>query len=158
MTAYSNTLDVDGTLTLTDGYQGITNATVDLGGAGTLILRPGVQLGGSSSTGTITGTGTLKLYAQQLEDGRYDRYPKLYGTGTKQTIDEQVQSTVTVWRNWVEGAACTHRWDSGVVTAATCAEDGFVTYTCQDCGSTKTQANGRGAVQWECEPVSDRQG
>ena len=61
-----------------------------------------------------------------------------------------------VWGNWVddendtthtrECANCdatqtaNHNWDDGVVTtAATCGKDGVKTYTCKDCGATKTE-------------------
>ncbi len=34
-------------------------------------------------------------------------------------------------------AANGHSWDSGVVTAATCSAQGYTTYTCTECGTTK---------------------
>lgn len=35
-----------------------------------------------------------------------------------------------------------HSWDEGTVTAATCGEHGYITYTCTVCGQTKTEIYG----------------
>jgi len=36
-------------------------------------------------------------------------------------------------------SACEHSWDNGVVTAPTCTEDGYTTYTCTVCCLTRTE-------------------
>ncbi len=47
--------------------------------------------------------------------------------------------TVTDVSGWKECfPACEHVWGKGVVTAPTCVEAGFTTYTCTLCGATKT--------------------
>ncbi|HIT24860.1 MAG TPA: hypothetical protein IAC27_02275 [Candidatus Enterenecus avicola] len=41
----------------------------------------------------------------------------------------------------VTSAACEHQWNDGVVTTeATCTAEGVRTYTCQQCGATRTEA------------------
>ena len=41
---------------------------------------------------------------------------------------------------WSSYNPCTHTWDEGTVTtAATCTTTGVMTYTCTNCGETKTQ-------------------
>jgi len=32
---------------------------------------------------------------------------------------------------------CSHEWDDGIVTAPTCTEGGYTTYTCESCGETE---------------------
>lgn len=86
------------------------------------------------------------------EDG-YKTY-KCNDCGAEKT--ETVEATGHSWGKWVddengtthsrECANCdatqtaNHNWDDGVVTTpATCGKDGVKTYTCEDCGATKTE-------------------
>ena len=43
--------------------------------------------------------------------------------------------------DWIAQLSCAHEnWDEGEVTKeATCTEEGEMTYTCEDCGKTKTE-------------------
>lgn len=132
------TIAVNGELTLArDKYQSFGDTAVTINESGALIMLPGVQLGGSGSTGSLSGTGTLKLYAEVNQFNNYTSHPSLYGQSTGYQI-LNVADTVTIWKNWTD-ACQTHAWDDGVVVPATCASYGNTTYTCtrEDCGTVK---------------------
>ncbi len=51
-----------------------------------------------------------------------------------------IQSLTLTYAEDESIGSCTHEWDDGVVTTeATCTENGVKTYTCANCGDTKTE-------------------
>jgi hypothetical protein len=87
-----------------------------------------------STTDGLLFTLPLKS-GEEIEAGNYEI--KLgYATGRIYTEDSE---DVTLYRNMVHfvGANLSHEHDyTGEVTAPTCTEDGFTTYTCSICGDT----------------------
>lgn len=54
-------------------------------------------------------------------------------------------------KNFFEQLACEHVWDKGTVTVkASCQSEGEMTYTCVDCGKTKTEKTDK----WKCNELS----
>lgn len=130
------TLTVNGELILDRSqHQSFGNNPVIINEGGVLNMQPGSFLGGANATGTMSGDGTLKLYAEQLEDG-YRDHPILYGWSTEDAIRENV-TVKTIWKNWVDGADCVHSYDSGKTLPATCNAYAQITYTCTQCGYQK---------------------
>ena len=58
-------------------------------------------------------------------------------TGLTEGSHCDVCGTIIVAQEVVD--ALGHTWDAGVVTAPTCTEDGYTTYTCTVCGETKVE-------------------
>ena len=141
---YSNAITVNGELDLASpeytNYFGLGNTQITVGSGGKLILRPGSQLGTDSGSGSISGDGQLRLYAQvpETEDGWYDRHPQLYSVQTYKAISEKV-TIANIWKNWEDAADCAHNWEALKSTPANCAEYARITYICanDDCGATK---------------------
>lgn len=143
------TLTVNGHLILPRSkYQSFGNSTVTVNEGGVVTALPGVQLGGSTSTGTMSGDGTLKLYAEELGDGLYNSYPILYGRSTQDGVKENV-TVKTIWKNWTDGADCVHSYDSGVTVPATCNAYAKTTYTCTQCGYQKVEEDTNGGYSDE---------
>jgi hypothetical protein len=104
-------------------------------------MRHGSQLGTTSSKGSMSGDGTLKLYAT-LHDvyQTFTSHPQLYGLQTNREISTKV-TVKNIWKNWEDASDCAHEWDSGVVTPATCAKYGYTSFTCTKCGIQKSVEN-----------------
>jgi len=142
---------VNGLWEMTDGYQNIGNNPILVNEGGTLILRPGTQLGSETTTGSVSGDGTLKLYAeirQEEDEIWYDSYPKLYSISADRYISEKV--TVShIWKNWVDAKDCEHDYVIADVIPATCNEYGKIICECSKCGSQNIQENVEGGLSNE---------
>ena len=130
-------ITVGGTLSVAGSYIPVTNTEIWLDG-GTMILNPWIQFSGSDSGSTITGDGTLKLYAEYNSRwDTYNGYPRIFGLDADEGISEHVASTVTVWRNWSD---CIHQWvDTGKVVEPDCYNEGYTLFTCAECGLENRQ-------------------
>ncbi|MDO5424871.1 MAG: Ig-like domain-containing protein [Eubacteriales bacterium] len=76
-----------------------------------------------------------------LEDGvTAENSPWYTGIDLYALEDAEDENSVLCW-GWCNILICAHAWDEGEVTqAATCTENGVKTYTCMQCGETKTES------------------
>lgn len=94
-----------------------------------------------SENGKITGTGTIKVYGTMEGDSLHlessisvdGEYPWIDDLKTVAVEKGYLDDTVTIWKSW----DCDHQWVKGEVTEPTCSSEGYTTYTCSICGSTK---------------------
>ena len=142
-------LTIHGQLTFPgDEQQGIGDIATVINQGGVLIMRPDAQLGGTGATGTLSGDGTLKLYAEQMGEDWYRGYPMLYGRSADPTISEQV-TVKNIWKNWVDGADCVHNFVEGERTPALCNAYSQVTSTCSKCGTQTVEEDVEGGYSEE---------
>ena len=148
-------LRIDGELALT-GSMGLSGdsaanagqAEVRLGSEGVLNMQPRSEISSLSPSASITGDGTLKLFAPSNEAGFPYNCPTIVVDYTRPYIDDGLDlalergylaDTVTIWKSWVEGLQCNHNWVAGTVVEPTCTEEGYTLYTCSKCMATETR-------------------
>ena len=122
---------VNGTLEPQEGVRlnGI-DGTLTLGDSGVLILRPTTRFNGD---GSVTGTGTVRLYAL-LRGTTVYQMPQQFGATSIDDADtsDQVADTVTVWKNWEN--TCEHEWETVRTFEANCAQPAGKEQECTLCG------------------------
>lgn len=145
MSRGSNTITINGDLTLgRNKHHGLSDNHIVINEGGTLTMRPGSQLGSTDSSGSMSGDGTLKLYADIHEvSGNFTFFPQLYGIQTNNTISEKV-TVKNIWKNWVDAADCTHDWEQGAVVPATCKSYAYTLFTCTLCGFERLEEDKTG--------------
>lgn len=148
-------LRIDGELALT-GSMGLSGdsaanagqAEVRLGSEGVLNMQPSSEISSLSPSASITGDGTLKLFAPSDEAGFPYNWPTIVVDYTWPYIDDGLDlalergylaDTVTIWKSWVEGLQCDHDWVAGTVVEPTCTEEGYTLYTRSKCMATETR-------------------
>jgi hypothetical protein len=96
----------------------------------------------SSADSNSSSNGKLLTITFQVKDGAPTGEASVTVQAEAYNIDEDpVTINEGTAKVAVEAAPCTeHKWDDGVVTTeATCTEEGKKTYTCANCGETKTE-------------------
>ena len=148
-------LRIDGELAVTslmllsgDDTADAGRAEVQLGSEGVLNMQPRSEISSLSPSASITGDGTLKLFAPSNEAGFPYNCPTIVVDYTWPYIDDGLDlalergylaDTVTIWKSWVEGLQCDHDWVAGTVVEPTCTEEGYTLYTCSKCMATETR-------------------
>ena len=148
-------LHIDGELAVTslmllsgDDTADAGRAEVQLGSEGVLNMQPSSEISSLSPIASITGDGTLKLFAPSNEAGFPYNWPTIVVDYTWPYIDDGLDlalergylaDTVTIWKSWVEGLQCDHDWVAGTVVEPTCTEEGYTLYTCSKCMATETR-------------------
>ena len=148
-------LRIDGELAVTslmllsgDDTADAGRAEVQLGSEGVLNMQPRSEISSLSPSASITGDGTLKLFAPSNEVGFPYNCPTIVVDYTWPYIDDGLDlalergylaDTVTIWKSWVEGLQCDHDWVAGTVVEPTCTEEGYTLYTCSKCMATETR-------------------
>ena len=120
----------------------------------------GVRVGtNTNKTWTIDATsGYLKHAGTSRYLGVYTTTPdwRAY-TSINANITNQ---TLSFWKLVSTGTACDHSYEA-VVTAHTCTEGGYTTYTCSKCGESytgdETKATGHTYVNGECTACGDKE-
>lgn len=111
-------------------------------------MQPRSEISSLSPSASITGDGTLKLFAPSNEAGFPYNCPTIVVDYTWPYIDDGLDlalergylaDTVTIWKSWVEGLQCDHDWVAGTVVEPTCTEEGYTLYTCSKCMATETR-------------------
>ncbi|MBO5130011.1 MAG: dockerin type I repeat-containing protein [Oscillospiraceae bacterium] len=128
-------INVAGELTLGGKYHSFENSVIRLDG-GVLNMEPWIQFSGEDENSSITGSGTLNLYAEYNSDfDTYNGYPRLFGKDADDGISEFVGSGITVWCNWSD---CSHTWsEQGTVVEPDCSNQGYTLRKCTVCGTEK---------------------
>lgn len=120
------------------------SAQLQLDASGILNMQPNSDLC-LNPKGTVTGNGTLKLFAPADESGDPYNWPTLVIDYTWPYIEDGLNlalekgylaTTVTIWKSWTESTQCDHNWVAGQVTEPTCTEEGGTLYTCSKCMAT----------------------
>ncbi len=90
---------------------------------------------------TSDGVATIKAQGEYTRNWlRYNSTSSLfscYGSGQKDISIYMLTGGATIYYTTSFGE-CTHNYDDGVVTAPSCTEEGYTTYTCSACGNTYT--------------------
>lgn len=144
-------LQVNGELILTNLMELSGGDTYDAGSArlklgeeGILHMQPNSEIC-LNPRGTVTGNGTLKLFAPAGVNGNPYNCPTLVVDYTWPDIEVGLNlalkkgylaDTVTIWKSWTESTQCDHNWVAGQVTEPTCTEEGGTLYTCSKCLAT----------------------
>ena len=141
--SWTPVINVNGTLDIV-GYENGNhhsfddNAKMNIGEKGVLKVRAGEDLGSKDSTGVISGTGTIQLYAIMMENNSgytyWDDKARVFRCDDE--TPTQVAETVTIWRAW-ENDPCAHQWGAATVLEATCGTDGYTYCFCDLCGVEK---------------------
>ena len=86
--------------------------------------------------GNVTSGSSAVLYSADTLGSNAGKLSFKAGSTIAFTVDEDGD---VLNLSWAE-AACSHNWGSGSeTTAATCTSTGVMTYTCSECGGTKTE-------------------
>jgi len=131
---------VDGTLELKEGVRfSFFGGQLTLGDTGVLALRTDSWFNGS---GSIDGTGTVRLYALVRNNVPYTVL-QLFGATYYPDTDtsDQVADTVTVWKNWE--STCEHDWETISTFDANCAQPAGEEQECTLCGERQFAYTGR---------------
>ncbi len=147
-----------------------------------LCLDVAAQKVGNVSNGTnihlytkSDGYDQVQLYAAKLEPNNGNSYYTLTLYNTNYSINvygnsSAVGSNITTWeksgdltQQWVlKKVNCTnHNWVETSRVNATCEADGSVTYTCKNCGATKTETLAKLGHDWVetiIEPTCEEDG
>lgn len=125
-----------------------SRAEIQLGASGVLNMQSNSEIYSLSPRASITGDGTLKLFAPSDAAGNPYNWPSIAVDYAWSYIDNNLNlalergylaDTVTIWKSWVEGLQCDHDWVAGTVVEPTCTEEGFTLYTCSKCMATETR-------------------
>lgn len=131
---------VDGTLELKDGARfNSFGGQLTLGDTGVLALRTDSWFNGS---GSIDGTGTVRLYAL-VRNNVPHTVLQLFGATYYPDADtsDQVADTVTVWKNWEN--TCEHEWETVSTFEANCAQPAGKEQECTLCGERQFEYTGK---------------
>lgn len=134
-------VNIEGILSIVSysSVRGDGKCTVDISENGVLDVKGTFDF--LSEKGNITGNGSIKVYGT-MNNGSLHLNSYIPVDGKNVWIDElkdtavekgYMEDTITIWKSW----ECDHKWIAGNVTAPTCSEEGYTTYTCELCGSTK---------------------
>lgn len=135
-----NLVNIEGTLSI-NSYTVLRDGkgTIDISEDGVLDVNGEFDF--LSENGNITGNGTIKVNGTMENgslhlncyipvDGQYVWIDDLKDTAVEKGYMDE---TIRIWKSW----ECDHKWIAGTVTAPTCSEEGYTTYTCELCGSVK---------------------
>ncbi|MBM6947719.1 hypothetical protein [Mordavella massiliensis] len=133
-------INISGCLSV-DGYTSLREGTASINLTDTGVLDVHKTLDFLSANGKITGTGTIKVYGTMEGDVLHldsmitvdDEYPWIDDMKTEAVAKGYMDDTITIWKSW----DCDHQWVKGETTTPTCSSEGYTTYTCSICGSTK---------------------
>ena len=122
-------------------FDGTSSASpvLNMGGDSVLKIGAGLRLDNQDSTGTVSGSGTIELYATLMDYGSYTRwYDHATLFGLYKTADgtpAQVGEGVTIWRCWED---CEHgEWGAAATLEPTCGTQGYDYSFCDACGAEK---------------------
>lgn len=139
-----NQINIAGTLAIA-GYSSVRGngkSVIDISENGVLDVNGTLKF--LSENGNITGNGTMKVYGT-MEDDILNLHFYIPVDGKDVWIDDlkdqavekgYMSDAITIWKSW----ECDHKWAAGKVTEPTCSAEGYTTYTCELCGSTKKDA------------------
>ena len=133
-------VNISGCLSIA-GYTSLREGTAAINLSDTGVLDVHKMFKFLSENGKITGTGTIKVYGTMEGDSLHlessisvdGEYPWIDDLKTVAVEKGYLADTVTIWKSW----DCDHQWVKGEVTEPTCSSEGYTTYTCSICGSTK---------------------
>ncbi|MDY3867793.1 MAG: MBG domain-containing protein, partial [Pyramidobacter sp.] len=167
----STAVTVNGTLSLNaNRYTSSSNGTLTVNSSGTVRMNPNMTYGISSTdTGSITGSGTLELYALLEEvngEVSVSAAPTIFGVYSNQKDSDgayaafpaNVADSVNIVRKW---DGCSHPgWSDPVIVAPICTEEGYTVKTCAGCGmemrSDYTPATGHKNRTFSATQYDDR--
>ena len=142
----SGTVNLNGTMEIVPSltsfsyaFDGTSSASpvMNMGRNGVLKIGAGLRLDNQDSTGTVTGSGRIELYANLMDYGdnytRWDDHATLFGL--YETAPPQVGEDITIWRCWED---CEHSsWSAPTILEPTCGTHGYDSSFCDACGAKK---------------------